>query len=83
MDSRKMNVFVKDGLLQETIMLEVDSSATLSDLQKKLAEKGVKTDHSNKFISNGKILRPTMLLALQGIESGSLIYPVGRNGMMN
>ena len=64
MESTPMTVYFKDGL-QEVIMLELVRSATLSDLRKKLIEKGVKPDKYHKYISNGKVLREEIPLQYQ------------------
>lgn len=74
MDSAPMTIYIKQGL-EETIMVEVNPSDTVTEVRKKLLEKGGKVDKSTKFIANGRVVKEHVPLRYQNIPSGSNWHP--------
>ena len=70
-----MIIYVNDAL-DGLMMLELSSSATLTDVKKKIAEKGGRTDKNTKYIANGKAVSGSQRLRDQGVKAGSTLYPV-------
>ena len=77
MDSDTMTIYVSDGL-EDVIMLQLSSSATLDDLKKKHMEKGGKSDRYGRYVSNGKVLFNSQRLRDQGVQSGGRVERVGK-----
>ena len=69
-----MNIYYADGL-EGLSRVEVDSTATIHDVKKKLLKGRKDVRDSDKFIFKGKLLNPTRPLADQGVQSGDTIHP--------
>ena len=67
-----MKVHVNGGF-KEAITLDLDASATLLDVKKSLAEKGVSMGDSTKFLHESLMLSERKPLFAQGVKDGSKI----------